>query len=96
MVIKVDFDLTMSITAHNLYRLFAKELERYGSYSDQSIYEEFIKNSGEISIENDTIKVFLKKKRSLPGTLRLLQNYTEQKYCHLGNKNIVFLGASST
>ncbi len=96
MVIKVDFDLTMSITAHNLYRLFAKELERYGSYSDQSIYEEFIKNSGEISLENDIIKVFLKKKRSLPGTLRLLQNYTEQKYFHLGNKNIVFIGASST
>jgi len=96
MVIKVDFDLTMSITAHNLYRLFAKELERYRSYSDQSIYEEFIKNSGEISIENDIIKIFLKKKRSLPGTLRLLQNYSEQRMLHLGNKKIVFLGASST
>jgi len=29
MVIKVDFDLTMSILAHNLYRLLALELDRY-------------------------------------------------------------------
>ncbi len=81
----------MSITAHNLYRLFAKELERYGSYSDQSIYEKFIKNSGEVSVENDTIKV-LKKNTSL----RLLQNYTDQKYSYFGNKKIIFIGASST
>jgi hypothetical protein len=31
MVIKVDFDLTMSIIAHNLYRLFANELGRYSN-----------------------------------------------------------------
>ncbi len=29
-VIKVDFDLTMSILAHNLYRLLARELAGYG------------------------------------------------------------------
>jgi len=39
-------------------RLFSKELERSGSYSVQSIYEEFLKNFGKISVENDTIKVF--------------------------------------
>jgi len=45
-VIKVDFDLTMSITAHNIYKLFSRELERYEKISNQSIYEIFVKNSG--------------------------------------------------
>jgi hypothetical protein len=46
MVIKVDFDLTMSILAHNLYRIYAGELERYEHLSDIKIYEKFINNSG--------------------------------------------------
>jgi len=40
-VIKVDFDLTMTILAHNIYRLFAMELERYPAMSDEKIYELF-------------------------------------------------------
>ena len=47
MVIKVDFDLTMTIVAHNLYRLLASDLEKYSHLSDNSIYERFIMNSGE-------------------------------------------------
>ena len=53
MVIKVDFDLIMSITAHNIYRLLARELERYENISDQTIYEEFIRNAGEVDITED-------------------------------------------
>ena len=45
MVIKVDFDLVMSILAHNLYRLFALDLKRYSHLSDINIYEKFISNS---------------------------------------------------
>ena len=52
MVIKVDFDLTMTILAHNVYRLFALEFDRYSSLSDQRIYEKFIANSGTITIED--------------------------------------------
>ena len=72
MVIKVDFDLTISITAHNIYRLLARELERYENISDQTIYEEFIRNAGEIDITENEVKIFLKKKRTLPAVLRQL------------------------
>jgi len=96
MVIKVDFDLTMSITAHNIYRLFAKELNRYQNFSDQTIYEDFIKNSGEVVITENIVKVFLKKKRSLPKILSVLNNFSDMKYTLLNNKKLLFLGASST
>ena len=36
MVIKVDFDLTMTILAHNMYRLFALDLQRYAHLSDET------------------------------------------------------------
>jgi len=41
MVIKVDFDLTMSILSHNLYRILALDLERYEHLTSQSIYDKF-------------------------------------------------------
>ena len=65
MVIKVDFDLIMSITAHNIYRLLARELERYENISDQTIYEEFIRNAGEVDITEDEVKNISEKEKNI-------------------------------
>ena len=94
MVIKVDFDFTMSILAHNLYRLFALELGRYINLSAQSLYDKFVLNGADIQIGEKTITVQLKKKRELPLILEVMQKYNQQKYSWLGNKNIIFEGAS--
>ena len=94
MVIKVDFDLTMSILANNLYRLFALELGRYANLSAQSLYDKFVLNGADIEIGDKTITVQLKKKRELPLILEVMQKFNRQKYSWLGNKNIIFEGAS--
>lgn len=94
MVIKVDFDLTMSITAHNLYRLLAMDFERYENHADISIYEEFIKNSGDIEISENHIRVMLKKKRNLPTILMSLDKFSNIKYPWMQNKKIIFEGAT--
>ena len=94
MVIKIDFDLTMSILAHNLYRLFAMELGRYANLSAQSLYDKFVLNGADIQIGEKAITVQLKKKRELPLILEVMQKYNRQKYTWLGNKNIIFEGAS--
>ncbi len=94
MVIKVDFDLTMSILAHNLYRLFALELGRYANISAQTLYDKFVLNGADIQIVNKTITVKLKKKRELPLILEVMPKFKQQKYSWLGNKNIIFEGAS--
>ena len=57
MVIKVDFDLTMSILAHNPYRLFALELGRYANLSVQSLYDKFVLKGANIQIGDKTITV---------------------------------------
>ena len=60
------------------------------------IYEEFIKNSGEIEIFDEKITVHLKKKRNLPELLTMLENYSGQVYPIFQNIKIEFLGATTT
>jgi hypothetical protein len=96
MVIKVDFDLTMTILSHNLYRLFALELERYSSMSDNRIYEKFISNNGRIRVQNDGINIEMKKKRELPLLLEVMNRFNELNYSWLGGMKINFIGAATS
>ena len=96
MVIKVDFDLTMTILAHNLYRLLADKLDRYSHYSDIKIYEQFIMNSGEINIFNDQVHVMLKKKKNLPLVLSIMEEFSSVKYPWLKNRTLEFRGMSNS
>jgi len=84
----------MTVLAHNLYRLFAKDLERYSNNSDNSIYEKFIMNSGEIEVKDVFIKVKLKKKKNLPLLLSVMKNYSSEKYWWAENKKLIFEGMS--
>jgi hypothetical protein len=93
MVIKVDFDLTMTILAYNLYRLLAAELPRYSHQTAERLYEKFISNSGKITINKNAINVFLKKKRHLPAVLSAMNRLTP---CNINwlEKKINILAAS--
>lgn len=94
MVIKVDFDLTISILTHNIYRLFARDFQRYSNLSDQSIYEKFIDNSADINIKKKEILINYKKKRNLPMVLEKLEKFNQTSIAHFNNKLINFSGAS--
>lgn len=96
MVIKVDFDLTMSIFAHNVYRLFALQLPGYSHCSDQTIYEKFIQNAGEISISDDEIVVRLKRKRNLPLLLEQMNDLGAIELSWLGQKMLRFVASTTT
>jgi len=96
MVIKVDFDLVMSILAHNMYRLLALSLERYKHLTDERIYEKFIANSGEITIEQNQIRIDLKKKRELPLLLDEFKKARNINYTWLNNKKVTFNPTASS
>ncbi len=94
MVIKVDFDFTMSILTHNLFRLFALDLERYSHISDQTLFDKFLLNSADIQIDNHMINVSLKKKRNLPAILDNMKTFDSQKYEWMNHLKLFFTGAS--
>ena len=88
--------MVMTILAHNLYRLLALEFDRYQNMSDERIYEKFIVNSGEITIEQDELRINLKKKRELPQMIEFVKKTNENKYPWLGNKNLMFFPTASS
>ena len=94
MVIKVDFDLTMSILAHNIYRLFAIDLEGYSHMTSQSIYEKFISNAADVEIKQQKITVKLKKKRNLPMVIENMNKFNEPKITWMNNFHLTFEGAT--
>jgi len=65
-------------------------------YRFRLIYEEFIRNAGEVDITEDEVKIFLKKKRTLPAVLTAMQNFAEQKYLGLKNKKLIFFGSTTS
>ena len=94
MVIKVDFDLTMSILAFNLYRLFARKTEKYSTFTAQKIFDKLISNSGTVKVNQKNIEIIMKKKRTMPVLLDMLSEYESQTYPWLHQKQLRFQGAS--
>jgi transposase len=95
MVIKVDFDLTMTILAHNIYRLLAQELPGHSHCESESLYNKFIDNAGFVSIDCANIIVSLKKKRNLPLILEAMSKFNGP-ISWLNNLRIHFKAASTT
>ena len=96
MVIKVDFDLVMTILAHNIYRLYAMDLDRYAHLSDERIYEKFVAIQGKISIKSDEIIVDMKKRRDLPLILETMKNYGDVRYKIFNRRKMKFTGATTS
>lgn len=94
MVIKVDFDLTMSILAHNLYRLFAADLPGYTHSTAVSLFEKFLYNSGEVEITPSSIAVTMRKKRNLPAILSAMERFNNTPISWLNNRSLHFSGSS--
>ena len=93
-VIKVDFDLTMTILAYNLLRLFTADLPGYSNNTAITLYEKFLQNGGFIELNSHSIS--LKKKRNLPLVLTALQQFENCKIPWLHNRAVNFIGASTS
>ena len=93
-VIKVDFDLTMSIMAHNLYRLLAMEMPGYRNCEAETLFNKFVDNGAYIELEPDTVRVKLKKKRDLPLLLKVASGLPEGPISWLGGRKLEFSGAT--
>ena len=97
MVIKVDFDLAITILAYNLLRLLACDLPPgYRRLTARSLYDRLLCNAAHIRLAPDLCTVALKKKRDLPALLEAFQAVGNQRIPWLGNRPIVFQGATTS
>jgi len=65
-VIKVDFDLTLTVLAHNIYRVLAKKLPGFENSEVPTLARKFLETIARVKISDDTATVFLKKKNHMP------------------------------
>ncbi len=65
-VVKVDFDLTISLLAHNLYRILASHLTGFENCTASTINRKFLETGAKIKIVGNEATVDLKKKTHLP------------------------------
>jgi len=95
-VVKVDFDLTMTILAHNIYRLFAMDHPDYYHCDAQTIFNKFISVQGSVHIQNTDILVKLKRKRTLPLILEQMSWFDDLPIPWLFDKKIIFIADSTS
>ena len=95
-VIKVDFDLTMTILAHNLYRLFCRGFAGYSHCGVQAIFDKYISAPGQIQIDEGVVTVKLKRKRTLPLLLEQMDPFRDLSYPWLDGRKISYIADSTT
>jgi hypothetical protein len=66
-VVKVDFDLTLSLLAHNLFRILAQHIPGFERCTVATIARDVLQNAATLSVHNRHISVHLKKKTHLPA-----------------------------
>jgi hypothetical protein len=89
-VVKVDFDLTLTVAAHNLYRTMALMLEGHEWETPKSLNAKFFANGGAFEVMGDRIGVHLKKKRHLPILMEALKEIGPAKIPWLDNRALEF------
>jgi hypothetical protein len=70
-VVKVDFDLTLSLLTHNLFRVLTKQLPGFERCTVATIARDIIQNAATIDIKGRAITAHLKKKVHLPTLFEL-------------------------
>ncbi|MCP4551314.1 MAG: transposase [Bacteroidetes bacterium] len=95
-VIKVDFDFTMTILSHNLLRLLAMDLPGFSHMADMTLYNKFLSMGGRVEITASKVIVKLKKKRNLPVLLTAMQSFQNTPIKILGNKKLIFMSDTTS
>lgn len=96
-VIKVDFDLTLTVLASNLYRLFARDLPPgFRRQTAQALFETILETGADIQLAPGLCRISLRKKRNLPMLLEALARLPATSVPWLGHRRLVFDGATRT
>jgi hypothetical protein len=65
-VVKVDFDLTMTVLAHNLYRVLGEHIHKYENATVDTLYRCFIEGRAFVKVTDKEIRVTLSKRSHSP------------------------------
>lgn len=95
-VVKVDFDLTMTVLAHTLYKLLANQLPGFENKTAKSLYIDFVHNGADIEINKKEIHVKMLKKSHNPIIMSSELFNTPVEVPWLNNFKLIFSTQNTT
>lgn len=94
-VVKVDFDLTMTVLAHNLYRKMALELDGFQHCNVETLHRKFIDGRADVRIVDNEATTTLMRRSHLPLLFESPWMQEETFISNLGCKMRFEIGTSS-
>jgi len=89
-IVKVDFDIAITLIANSLYKLLAKKFSLFANAKPKKIYRNFIEARAKVIIEEDKVIVRFEKKALTPLIMDYAKKENNQRIPWMNNKELVF------
>lgn len=89
-VVKVDFDLAMTLIANTLYKIFSSQIRFYEKAKPKTLFRNFIEGEAEISLTPDMVHVRFGKKSHNPLIMDWVKTLPPIPISWMGNRIMEF------
>lgn len=89
-IVKVDFDIAMTLFANALYKLLASKLRYYEHSRAKTLFRNFVEGRAEISIDSDTVLLRMERRGRNPLLMDLASSYPDILVPWWGGRRLVF------
>lgn len=89
-IVKVDFDIAMTIFANALYKLLASKLRYYEHSKAKTLFRNFVEGRAEISIDSDMVLLRIERRGRNPLLMDLASSYPDIRVPWWGGRRLVF------
>ena len=85
-IVKVDFDIAMTLIANTLYKILAKKFKLFDNAKPKTVYRNIVEGAAKIYISEDSVKVVFGKKAFNPLIMDWIKNQSEYRIPWMHNK----------
>ena len=89
-IVKVDFDIAMTLIANTLYKTLSKKFKLFHSSKPKTIYRNMVKGDAKISLNDDKIEVVFGKKSFNPLIMDWISSFPKIQVPWMDNKSIEY------
>ncbi len=66
LMIRIQFDVVMTMVADTLYKMLAKDLKRFEDNTAKTLFSKFVNTQGDVNVNDENIEVRMRKKAHTP------------------------------
>lgn len=89
-IVKVDFDIAMTLIANTLYKILSKKFKLFDSAKPKTVYRNIVEGAAKIYIGEDSVKVVFGKKAFNPLIMDWIKTQPEYRIPWMHNKVLLY------